>query len=185
MGYPLLYLPIHIVWYETIIHPTALLVFQELPAQGPLRPLSQRQAGRFFSRGEWILIALSGSLLTVLLLWSYHRSLQPGLDIEHARAMAMVILSVASAATTAVLSGLRTRAAWAMPLIALGVAAGFVQLPWMASHLVLQPLHSDDWWIAASGGCISVALPVALFRISGWARTASSNLNKPLSRVSS
>src|SRR5947199_315316 len=28
-GYPLLYLPIHIVWLELLIHPTALLVFQE------------------------------------------------------------------------------------------------------------------------------------------------------------
>ena len=30
-GYPLLYLPVHIVWLELIIHPSALLVFQELP----------------------------------------------------------------------------------------------------------------------------------------------------------
>ena len=30
-GYPLLYLPIHIVWLELIIHPTALLVFQDCP----------------------------------------------------------------------------------------------------------------------------------------------------------
>ena len=35
MGYPLLYLPIHIVWVELIIHPTALLVFQRLPGRGP------------------------------------------------------------------------------------------------------------------------------------------------------
>ena len=31
-GFPLLYLPMHVVWLELIIHPTALLVFQELPA---------------------------------------------------------------------------------------------------------------------------------------------------------
>jgi Ca2+-transporting ATPase len=30
-GYPLLFLPVHIVWLELIIHPTALLVFQNLP----------------------------------------------------------------------------------------------------------------------------------------------------------
>ncbi|MEZ5598576.1 MAG: cation-transporting P-type ATPase [Pseudomonadales bacterium] len=34
VGYPLLYLPIHIVWLESIIHPTALLVFQSLPSCG-------------------------------------------------------------------------------------------------------------------------------------------------------
>ena len=36
MGYPLLYLPIHIIWIELILHPTALLVFQNLPSQGAL-----------------------------------------------------------------------------------------------------------------------------------------------------
>ena len=35
LGYPLLYLPVHIVWIEMILHPTALLVFQEMPAGGP------------------------------------------------------------------------------------------------------------------------------------------------------
>lgn len=34
MGYPLLYLPIHIIWIELILHPTALLVFHNLPSQG-------------------------------------------------------------------------------------------------------------------------------------------------------
>jgi hypothetical protein len=36
LGYPLLDLPVHIVWVELIVHPSALLVFQELPA-GPLQ----------------------------------------------------------------------------------------------------------------------------------------------------
>ena len=46
-GLPLLYLPIHIVWLETLIHPTALLVFQELPASERLEPV--RRAGRHAS----------------------------------------------------------------------------------------------------------------------------------------
>ena len=37
LGYPLLYMPVHIVWIEMILHPTALLVFQELSA-GALEP---------------------------------------------------------------------------------------------------------------------------------------------------
>ena len=35
-GYPLLYLPIHVVWLEVLIHPTAMLVFQDLPTGGLL-----------------------------------------------------------------------------------------------------------------------------------------------------
>ncbi len=45
MGYPILYLPIHIVWHEIIIHPTALLVFQELLVQGPNKLCLRKQRG--------------------------------------------------------------------------------------------------------------------------------------------
>jgi len=43
-GFPLLYLPMHVVWLELIIHPTALLVFQELPTSDKLDPV-QRPVG--------------------------------------------------------------------------------------------------------------------------------------------
>ena len=57
-GYPLLYLPIHIVWLEAIIHPTAMLVFQELPSSGAAEPRRVAAARRrFFSPREWTAIA--------------------------------------------------------------------------------------------------------------------------------
>ena len=170
LGYPLLYLPIHIVWYETIIHPTALLVFQELPTRGPLSRMKKRHASRFFTGGEWMLIAVIGTLLTALLLWSYHRSLLPGRNIEHARAMAMVTLNCASAALTMVLSGLHTRMAWVMTLLTLVVSAIFVQVPWFANHLSLQPLHTDDWLIAGVGGLACIAVPFLLARLGAVGR---------------
>ena len=52
-GYPLLYLPVHIVWVELVIHATALLVFQELPRGGLERRWAPRVV-RFFSAREWI-----------------------------------------------------------------------------------------------------------------------------------
>lgn len=165
MGYPILYLPIHIVWYETIIHPTALLVFQELPTQGPLKPIRKRQAARFFSRTEWSLIAITGTLLTLFILWSYHRSLFPGQNIEHARAMTMAILGCASASATALLSGLRTFSARLITCLTLVFSVMLVQIPWLASYLSLWPLHLDDWLIAATGGFLCVALPIGLFSI--------------------
>jgi magnesium-transporting ATPase (P-type) len=48
-GFPLLYLPLHIVWLELIIHPTALLVFQGLPGTDRLLPVKSHDAARFFS----------------------------------------------------------------------------------------------------------------------------------------
>ena len=49
MGLPLLFLPIHIVWLELVIHPTAMLAFQNLPAHGPLAPVKRQRQARFFS----------------------------------------------------------------------------------------------------------------------------------------
>jgi Ca2+-transporting ATPase len=61
-GYPLLYLPVHVVWLELIIHPTALLVFQELPASQRLTPAERRTRLRFFNRAQWLTIAAVGTL---------------------------------------------------------------------------------------------------------------------------
>jgi P-type Ca2+ transporter type 2C len=62
-GYPLLYLPIHIVWLEVLIHPTAMLVFQDLPTQELLPRGATAKRGRFFdaSNGEALLSLGSSS----------------------------------------------------------------------------------------------------------------------------
>ena len=43
VGYPLLYSPLHIIWLEMIIHPTALLVFQEMPSHDGLSAQGAQQ----------------------------------------------------------------------------------------------------------------------------------------------
>lgn len=158
-GYPLLYLPIHIVWLELIIHPTALLVFQELRGD---RRLARRRTGsklRFYSTGEWATIGAVGALITILLVLGYDRSLGIGRDVEHARAMAIAALSVASGAITAVLSRLRTATAWIVVLATLGLSALLVQIPFLAARLHVAPIHIDDWLVAALGGCAVSVLP--------------------------
>ncbi|WP_392353459.1 HAD-IC family P-type ATPase [Brevundimonas sp. LF-1] len=62
-GYPLLYLPVHIVWLELIIHPTAMLAFQEAPQAGQLLPTLRSGKARFFGPRSWLIIALSGAAL--------------------------------------------------------------------------------------------------------------------------
>src|SRR5690606_38660791 len=126
-------------------------------------PVPKRREARFFSGGEWFQIAMIGALITALILWTYDRSLLPGGNVEHARAMAMVALTCASAAATAVLSRLRTKSAWLMVVATVGSSLVLVQTPWLASHLSLQPLHRDDWLIAMFGGLLSVAGPLVLY----------------------
>lgn len=167
-GYPLLYLPIHIVWLELVIHPTALLVFQELPTGKDLLPAGRERPQQFFGLAAWLAIGLVGALITAVIVIGYDYALGSGRDVEHARAMAIVALLCASATTTVALSGLRTRAAMAVILCIFASTALFVQVPAAAALLHLSPLHSDDWAIGIGAGALagglSLLVPLALGR---------------------
>jgi Ca2+-transporting ATPase len=161
-GFPLLYLPMHVVWLELIIHPTALLVFQELPPSGELEPVQRNAKLRFFSWREWLLIGLIGALVIALIVFGYKRSLGDSHDVEHARSMALVALIVASATMTAGLTRLKSRGAVIAVLATIGSALLLVQVPVLASLLHLSPLDLDDWAIAVAGGLVVGSLAAFL-----------------------
>jgi Ca2+-transporting ATPase len=166
-GFPLLYLPMHVVWLELIIHPTALLVFQELPPSGDLDPVERSRKLRFFDWREWMLIGLIGTLVIVLIVVGYERSLGDNNDVEHARSMALVALIVASATMTAGLTRLRSRASVIAVLATIGSALVLVQVPGFARVLHLSPLHADDWLIAGLGGLVVGSLASFLPSLAG------------------
>jgi len=143
-GYPLLYLPIHIVWLELIIHPTALLVFQELPATERLTPRQKTHRTKFFNPGEWGVIGIVGGLLTFVIIYGYEHSLGIGYEVEHARAMALVTLTFASAMLTIALSGLANFISRIIVGATITLTLLLVQYPAMASLLHLTPLHLND-----------------------------------------
>jgi Ca2+-transporting ATPase len=159
-GYPLLYLPVHIVWVELMIHPTALLVFQELPA-GPLARASPRRSARFFSAREWGAIAGVGGLLALLVSGAYVWSAREPGGTEHGRAMALATLALVSAGLTAVLSRLRTRAARLVAAVTVAASAALIQAPAAARLLHLAPLHLVDWALALAGSALAL-LPLVL-----------------------
>lgn len=166
-GYPVLYLPIHVVWLELIIHPTALLVFQALPAETRLAPLRRSDHLQFFGRAQWLGIVLVAALLTGVVGYSFLRGLDHGYDVDHARAIALLALISASAGITAGLTRLRTRVARTMVVGSLFVSYVLVQMPWLAQLLHLKPLDWDDWAIALGGG---VAAGVLAWFPSWWSK---------------
>ncbi len=178
-GFPLLYLPMHVVWLELIIHPTALLVFQELPPSGDLEPVQRNSKLRFFDWREWLLIGLIGTLVIVLIVAGYLRSLGANHDVEHARSMALVALIVASATMTAGLTRLRSRASIIAVLATIGSALVLVQVPSFASVLHLSPLHADDWAIAGLGGLVVGSLAAFLPSLAGTKRVSERNPGQP------
>ncbi len=160
LGYPLLYLPVHIIWVEMIIHPAALLVFQELPA-GPLQRLTAPQRATLFRGRDWLVIALVGGIIAVAVILAYVRSASEPAGVEHGRAAALATLALASGFLTAALSRLRTRAAWLVSGATVVSAIILVQTPLLARALHLEPLHQGDWALAI-GSALLALLPLML-----------------------
>ena len=160
-GYPLLYLPIHIVWLEAMVHPTAMLVFQELPASGRLRQVPPRREARFFSPREWMLILAGGLLLTAVILAGYDHGLGVSGRVDYARAMALAIFSLAGAALAGALSRLRT---WPSRIVTGATAAAsvaLIQVPPLAAPVHLAPLALGDWAAAVAFSVLAVGVPRA------------------------
>lgn len=161
-GYPLLYLPVHIVWLELIIHPTALLVFQNRTASDRLPRAQRRRGVRFFDRTDWLIIAVVGMFITSVIAGGYMRSLGIGREVEHARAMGLVALTVASATVTLGLAGVRARAGRILAATTVVSSVLLVQTPFLADALHVTPLHLDDWLIGALGGVLAAVLAAAI-----------------------
>jgi Ca2+-transporting ATPase len=174
LGYPLLYLPLHVVWLELIIHPTALLAFQDR-AGGDTRPASRssgRAAPLFFSRREWMLMGAAGGLLAAFVMAGYVGSVLDG-GVEHGRAMALATLAMGSAAAAAALTRLRTHAARVVVGVTVVTTPGLLQAPATARLLHVAPLHAGEWLVVVAGACV-----VAL--LSSWlARGASPRSCRP------
>jgi Ca2+-transporting ATPase len=149
MGLPLLFLPIHIVWLELVIHPTAMMAFQNLPVLGPLAPVRRHRRARFFSTEAWLGIGLVGGLMSVAVVWSYLHAFGANQDVEHARAMALTVLLVASAGITTGLTKLRQAGALWLVVATLVSIGLIVQTPAISRLLNLRPLHGNDWALAA------------------------------------
>lgn len=173
-GNPILYLPIHVVWLEAIIHPTALLVFQNLPSATPWQA-DRRRVARFFATREWLMIGLIGSITTALTVYVYDRSLLASNSVEYGRTMALVALTTISATVTATLSRLRTRVAWWMTIATLASTVLFVQTPGLSRFMQVTSLHYEDWGIAYAGGLFAVVLPILLFQYPAFSHHAPSS----------
>lgn len=155
MDLPLLFQPVHVVWLELVIHPTAMLAFQDLPRTGPLAPVTRRHRVRFFSPGSWLHICLLGALLSLAVTSSYLHALGANRDVDHARGMALCILLVASASITAGLTRLRrTPARWLVggTLASLGL---LVQMPVVSRWMNVRPLHVTDWGLVGVVGAVT------------------------------
>lgn len=152
LGFPLLYLPIHIVWLELLIHPAAILGFQKA-ADGTLAAAIPNPRG-FFLRMEWITIISTGLGVVAVVLFIFITAIQAGESPEHSRSMALVTFIVSLAALLLIVGRGSTRAAWLVALCAIVSALAFTRVEVLASLMHLHPLPPRDALMALTAGLI-------------------------------
>lgn len=161
---PLLYLPIHIVWVELIIHPTALLVFQNLPKSTRLAMARRTRDVRFFSAQSWSVIVVSGLTTAAAISAAFEYALFAGYSVEQARAFALALFICANMAVTAALSGAKTWTAGIL-IVGSGISAiVLIELPLVAKFVHMAPLPMDAWAAAVCGGLLAGCFALALKR---------------------
>lgn len=163
-GYPLLYLPVHIVLLELIIHPTALLAFQSGTKPDVLQGVPRPGEARFFSTRDWLVLLASGVITTFVVADGYLRGLREFDSPDHGRAMALIILITASAVAAAILSRLRGRGAQLVFMITLAASITVVQIPPLAALVHTEPLHAGDLLRAVAGG-LAACVPLLVDRL--------------------
>ena len=158
MGLPLLYLPAHIVWLELMIHPTALLAFQQSAHRGFQSRYRRPGDSGFFVGREWAVVIAVGVILTLVLVLGYQRALLSGDGADHARTMALASLTLASSFITVTLSAFPDRTANLIAGLTVLASIGLIQWPISSGWLHLTPLHFDDWLVAAGSAAIAALI---------------------------
>jgi Ca2+-transporting ATPase len=165
LGFPLLYLPIHIVWLELIIHPTALFAFQD-NSNSELRQLPRDGSIRTLSWQDWALVLAMGGLMTLAVFYVYFWAFSTEDEGARARTLALMTLILSNHLSAVWISKLRT----VMSKLVIGSISftGFVFLftPMTRSILHLSPLNQwQDWLMIAGCALGATLLPFTLKRI--------------------
>jgi Ca2+-transporting ATPase len=142
---PILFLPVHIVLLELLIHPIAMLAFQQSPGLHELKSIPREGPTHFFSQRTWLRVTGAGLLLAAMLVGAFEHATQGGASVEHARSLVLIMLAAWSAAITVGLNQATRGAGLVVPVVASLAIAGVAHLPWVSAFVHLEPLHVADW----------------------------------------
>jgi Ca2+-transporting ATPase len=166
-GWPLILLPVHIVFLEFIIDPTSTLVFEAEPAEPDImrRPPRNPRA-HLFSGRLLIVSALQGLSILIAVLAMFLIALHLGQSEAEARTLAFPTLVVANLAlvlanrswTHLIVETLRTpnTALWWVVGGALTTLALVIYVPFLASLFRFAVLHPLDVVLCLATGIASI-----------------------------
>jgi Ca2+-transporting ATPase len=184
LGWPLILMPIHILFLQLIIDPACSLVFEAEPEETDIMRRAPRAAEvSLFDPALLLGSAAQGLALLAILLGIFAIALHSAHGAEHARAQVFTSLIIASLGlilanrswSGSVLGGLRTPnvALWWVISGALVFLMLALNVPILRDAFRFAPLHSDDLVISMSVGLISFVV----FRIINSLKTDARKIN--------
>jgi Ca2+-transporting ATPase len=170
---PVLFLPVHIVLLELIIHPIAMLAFQQAAAEQGLQRLPHEGPSHFFSRRTWLGVAGAGVLLACVLAAAFELSTHAGASVAHGRSLVIILLACWSACIAVALNRSRHGAGLSVPVVAAFGLAVIAHVPVLGGIVHLEPLHVLDWVVVVGTSAFAAAL-ATFARQSLYAKVGSS-----------
>lgn len=140
LGFPVLYLPLGIVWLELIIHPSALFGF--------LDDDWQRENNKaFFSAKDFFIMTCIGILFSLLLVLTYRKIVDPNIveNVKHGRSLAMVMLTAWSSSLIWQLTTNKRLITYVIMGSTLLSAIFFTTVPLFQSIFYLSVLTPHEW----------------------------------------
>ena len=167
-NWPILLMPLHIVFFELIVDPACSIAFEaQAEEPGIMRRKPRPERARLFSRATIALGLLQGLGVFVAVLVAFVLAMRWGHAAEDARAIAFTTLVAGnlaliwanrSALTTAFERGaVRNPALWLVTLGTLASMLVVLYVPGIRTTFQFSVLHFDDLLISLALGSVSVA----------------------------
>ena len=166
-GWPILLMPLHIVFLELIVDPACSLAFEAEPEEAEImRRRPRAQKARLFGWPTVTLGLLQGLGLFIFVLGAFVLAMRWGHTATDARAVAFATLVVGNltfiwtnrSATKTVLETVKHRnsALWTVTVGTMVALLAIVYMPGIRAVFEFSILHPIDWLVALGLGAVSV-----------------------------
>jgi Ca2+-transporting ATPase len=154
LGYPLLYLPSHVVLLELMIHPTMLLAFQ----LDDFSEINEENNFQLFKKSDFVKYLIIGVLVSLVVSLVFIHSVKYEFSIIHARSKALSLLSLWNAALVIFITKGVNKTSNILIVILLMFTFVIIQIRPISQLIHLGPLHLMDWFLNVMfvGGLLTV-----------------------------
>jgi P-type Ca2+ transporter type 2C len=167
-NWPILLMPLHIVFLELVVDPACSIAFEAEPEEpGTMRRKPRPEKSRLFGRSTLTIGVLQGLVVFVAVLAAFVLALRWGHAPEDARAIAFTTLVAGNVAliwsnlsdlsTVLETRGTRNPALWLVTLGTITTLSVILYVPYVRGIFEFSVLHPNDLLVAFGLGFVSIA----------------------------